>query len=127
MGLSYNQLTGPIPREFGGLDGLQVLLLEDNQLTDEIPPELGDLPLLNLLRLAGNRLSGCIPAKLKDSKNHDLHLVALPFCTPEGLLPVTGGHVPPTSALLIFLIIGATVGVTGLCTVLRGERSTSPS
>ena len=67
------------------------------------------------------------PTRLRDLDDHDLDLVGLPFCLPGGLLPTLVGTVPPTNALLILMMIGAAVCAAGLGTVLRGERSTSPS
>ena len=131
--LSRNQLTGPIPPEIGNLNDLQELWLEHNELSGQLPPELGDMAALDRVRVAaGNEFTGCIPAMWENLADHDLHLVDLRFCTPERLLPVsrlpvTGGHVTPTNALLILMIIGAAAFAAGLCTVLRGERSTSPS
>ena len=42
LDLSGNQLSGPIPRELGGLDGLEVLNLGGNQLSGEIPSTFGN-------------------------------------------------------------------------------------
>ena len=125
--LSDNQLNGPIPAELADLDGLRVLWLRYNELTGEIPPELGNMAALDELLLAGNQLSGCIPTNLRDLRHDDLHLVGLPFCTLGSLMPDTGGHVPPTKALLVLMIIGAAVFAAGLRSVFRGEGSTSPS
>ena len=62
--LRNNGLTGEIPPELGGLEGLTRLSLGGNELTGEIPPELGGLEGLTLLDLSGNGLSGEIPSAL---------------------------------------------------------------
>lgn len=61
-----NQLTGPIPTEFGSLTNLTELLLFSNQLTGAIPAELGNL---TSLRLGGNQLSGPVPPELTNLTN----------------------------------------------------------
>ena len=67
--LNFNQLTGEIPPELGGLSNLTWLLLGDNQLTGEIPPELGRLSNLTELYLYGNDLTGEIPPELGGLSN----------------------------------------------------------
>ena len=62
--LRNNGLTGEIPPELGGLEGLTRLSLGGNELTGEIPPELGGLAGLTYLDLRGNGLSGEIPSAL---------------------------------------------------------------
>ncbi|KAJ4710757.1 putative Receptor-like protein kinase 2 [Melia azedarach] len=87
--LSYNELNGSIPREFGSncphlehldLSGnflvgripgslgkcrqLRTLLLFSNMLNDVIPCELGWLHKLEILDVSRNRLNGLIPAEL---------------------------------------------------------------
>ena len=64
LDLSYNDLTGEIPPELGGLSNLTSLTLGGNQLTGEIPPELGRLSNLTGLWLSNNQLTGEIPPKL---------------------------------------------------------------
>ena len=59
-----NGLTGELPPEIGGLEGLTMLSLGSNELTGEIPPELGNLADLTNLNLGGNGLSGKIPPEL---------------------------------------------------------------
>ena len=62
--VARNELTGPIPPELGNLAGLVTLRLDRNALTGPIPPELGNLIDLELLDLGDNALAGSIPPEL---------------------------------------------------------------
>ena len=64
LGLSWNDLTGPIPAWLGNLDQLQYLYLDGNQLAGSIPGELRRLVNLKGLGLSWNDLTGPIPAWL---------------------------------------------------------------
>ncbi|KAF8034312.1 hypothetical protein BT93_C0569 [Corymbia citriodora subsp. variegata] len=59
--LSYNNLTGNIPEDFGKLKNLSSLSLQYNQLSGGIPVGIGHLPALSDVRLSNNNLSGTIP------------------------------------------------------------------
>ncbi|KAL6180734.1 hypothetical protein ACLB2K_047394 [Fragaria x ananassa] len=61
LDLSYNQLRGKIPEEFGEMIALQVLELAHNQLSGEIPASLGQLKNLGVFDASHNRLQGHIP------------------------------------------------------------------
>ena len=83
LALSFNRLTGEIPAELGGLANLTGLRLYNNQLTGEIPEELGNLSNLTILRISGNSLTGCIPAGLTEVATNDLASLNLPDCVPS--------------------------------------------
>ena len=58
LDLSGKGLSGPVPREVGGLSHLERLNLHGNDLAGVIPPELGHLSNLEQLWLSRNGLSG---------------------------------------------------------------------
>ncbi|XP_022992578.1 serine/threonine-protein kinase BRI1-like 2 [Cucurbita maxima] len=61
LDLSYNELRGRIPEEFGDMVALQVLELSHNQLSGEIPTSFGRLKNLGVFDASHNRLQGHIP------------------------------------------------------------------
>ncbi|GMH25091.1 hypothetical protein Nepgr_026934 [Nepenthes gracilis] len=61
LDLSYNELRGRIPEEFGEMVALQVLEISHNQLSGEIPTSLGQLKNLGVFDASHNRLQGRIP------------------------------------------------------------------
>ncbi|XP_068654081.1 LRR receptor-like serine/threonine-protein kinase RPK2 [Aristolochia californica] len=69
LDMSRNQLSGPIPESFSRLKGLQHLALAGNNLSGAIPPSLSQLPSLEVLELSSNYLSGGIPGNLVNLKN----------------------------------------------------------
>ncbi|CAL9087637.1 unnamed protein product [Musa textilis] len=61
LDLSYNQLSGEIPKKFGSMYYLLILNLGHNMLSGPIPPELGSLRYAAVLDLSHNALEGPIP------------------------------------------------------------------
>ncbi|KAL4196038.1 hypothetical protein AMTRI_Chr04g181340 [Amborella trichopoda] len=61
LDLSYNNLNGSIPEEFGSMIVLQVLGLSHNKITGEIPSSLGNLRYLGVFDASHNHLQGRIP------------------------------------------------------------------
>ncbi|KAJ3335472.1 hypothetical protein HDU83_000288 [Entophlyctis luteolus] len=56
LGLSYNQLSGPILPDMSALIALKKLNLRSNHLTGKIPSSIGELTNLKFLVLISNRL-----------------------------------------------------------------------
>ncbi|GKV15197.1 hypothetical protein SLEP1_g25999 [Rubroshorea leprosula] len=64
LDLSDNHLSGDIPSEITGLQGLQSLNLSHNLLTKRIPPNIGNMCSLESLDLSVNKLRGSIPESM---------------------------------------------------------------
>ncbi|CAH8369320.1 unnamed protein product [Eruca vesicaria subsp. sativa] len=61
LDMSYNMLSGYIPKEIGSMAYLFILNLGHNIISGSIPDEVGDLRGLNILDLSSNKLDGRIP------------------------------------------------------------------
>ena len=59
---SFNDITGPFPREILEIPNLRTLLLRENQMSGELPSSWSTLRYLRILRLDGNNFSGPVPA-----------------------------------------------------------------
>ncbi|KAJ0233529.1 Protein BRASSINOSTEROID INSENSITIVE 1 [Hirschfeldia incana] len=64
LDMSYNMLSGYIPKEIGSMPYLFILNLGHNFISGSIPDEVGDLRGLNILDLSSNKLDGRIPAAM---------------------------------------------------------------
>lgn len=64
LDLEENALSGTLPLDLAGLQGLRTLDLSKNALSGIIPPEIGGLSALNYLDLSLNQLAGAIPTSL---------------------------------------------------------------
>eukprot|EP00438_Fugacium_kawagutii_P036845 Skav204455 [mRNA] locus=scaffold1298:375227:378917:+ [translate_table: standard] len=69
LDLGWNRLTGRIPRELGNLQNVTWLDCSRNLLTGEIPHELGQLKAVTGLNLHRNQLTGSIPPELGQLEN----------------------------------------------------------
>ncbi|MBN1183826.1 MAG: T9SS type A sorting domain-containing protein [Bacteroidales bacterium] len=70
IGLNENNLNGTIPKQIGGLDSLERLILNHNyNISGSIPAEIGNLSKLLFLRLNSNKLTGNIPPELGNLVN----------------------------------------------------------
>eukprot|EP00884_Botryococcus_braunii_P009340 jgi/Botrbrau1/18407/Bobra.0794s0001.1 len=67
--LSFNNLKGRLPREWGALSQLRFLRLSVNELTGSLPSEWGQLKHLTHLSIASNYLSGTLPAEWRGMEN----------------------------------------------------------
>ncbi|EEF29208.1 serine/threonine-protein kinase bri1, putative [Ricinus communis] len=61
LNLGHNNITGSIPQELGNLDGLMILNLSNNKLEGMIPNSMTRLSLLTAIDMSNNELSGMIP------------------------------------------------------------------
>ncbi|GKV47522.1 hypothetical protein SLEP1_g54420 [Rubroshorea leprosula] len=64
LDLSYNMLSGSIPKEIGTMPYLFVLNLGHNNFSGPIPEEIGNLRGLGILDLSYNKLEGIIPQSM---------------------------------------------------------------
>ncbi|XVF15025.1 hypothetical protein REPUB_Repub09cG0113900 [Reevesia pubescens] len=64
LDLSYNMLSGTIPKEIGTMSYLFILNLGHNNISGTIPQEIGNLKGLGILDLSYNRLEGSIPQSM---------------------------------------------------------------
>ncbi|KAL4360532.1 hypothetical protein GQ457_04G034520 [Hibiscus cannabinus] len=64
LDLSYNSLSGTIPKEIGSMSYLFILNLGHNNISGAIPQEIGNLKGLGILDLSYNRLEGLIPQSI---------------------------------------------------------------
>ncbi len=98
--LSNNNLSGRIPPELSGLDGLEVLQLSDNHLSGLVPPELGSLVNLQHLYLSNNLLAGPIPAELGNLAG--LESLDLSFNRLSGTVPAELGNLGSMRYLALY-------------------------
>ncbi|KAG8372946.1 hypothetical protein BUALT_Bualt12G0119900 [Buddleja alternifolia] len=67
--ISRNNITGPVPSNFGNLSSLTRLYGGSNDLTGEIPGALGSLTRLELFAFGENRLTGLIHSTIFNLSN----------------------------------------------------------
>ncbi|XP_044952058.1 receptor-like protein EIX2 [Hordeum vulgare subsp. vulgare] len=71
LDLSWNNLVGPLPLDFGA-PGLETLFLYDNMISGAIPSSLCKLRLLRKLNLSRNNLNGSITDCLVDKSSTNM-------------------------------------------------------
>lgn len=67
--INSNNLSAPIPEEFGNLASLISFASYENQLSGPIPPSLGKLESVSEILLFSNQLSGQLPPALFNLTN----------------------------------------------------------
>ncbi|XP_056163927.1 receptor-like protein EIX2 [Syzygium oleosum] len=70
--VSFNNLSGNLPNQFGNFKDLEFLDLSLNSISGPIPATMGQLPSLRKLHLSFNRLSGNIPESIGRLSNLEL-------------------------------------------------------
>ncbi|MCL7049360.1 hypothetical protein MKW94_021698 [Papaver nudicaule] len=134
--LSYNQLWGKIPEEFGGMIALQVLHLAHNNLSGEIPANFGHLNNLGVFDASHNDLQGPIPESfanlsflvqidLSNNRLTGLCGVPLPPCQTENVPATTpsmddrkGSGKPTAASWANSIILGVLVSVVSVCILI---------
>eukprot|EP00245_Coleochaete_scutata_P008745 TRINITY_DN2731_c0_g2_i2.p1 TRINITY_DN2731_c0_g2~~TRINITY_DN2731_c0_g2_i2.p1 ORF type:complete len:418 (+),score=52.08 TRINITY_DN2731_c0_g2_i2:120-1373(+) len=92
LDLSFNQISGPIPREIGRLVKLTKLYLGRNLFTGNIPAELGNLVLAEELTMDRCQLSGTVPVEL--GKLTTVTKLDLSFNSFNAAIPKELGNLP---------------------------------
>ncbi|KAK4255937.1 hypothetical protein QN277_008862 [Acacia crassicarpa] len=82
LNLSYNKISGPIPKEMGEITTLEELRLRDNMLEGTLPSSLGKLKELRILDLSHNYLNGSIPESFARLPLVALDLSSNPISSP---------------------------------------------
>ncbi|XP_031475943.1 LRR receptor-like serine/threonine-protein kinase RPK2 [Nymphaea colorata] len=96
---AYNQLSGPIPTDISNLSSLSNLNLAGNKLNGTIPDQLVNLKNLQSVLLGENRLSGEMPAQLGQSSS--LVILNLSHNSLVGTIPETLGNASNIRVLLL--------------------------
>ncbi|PIN23774.1 Serine/threonine protein kinase [Handroanthus impetiginosus] len=98
--LSFNNITGTIPRSVGNLTKLQTFYVSDNNLIGTIPKEIGNLHNLELLDLGVNNLRGSIPKEIFNIST--LRWISVSVNQLTGYLPSNFGYGLPNLQELRF-------------------------
>ncbi|KAH0682242.1 hypothetical protein KY289_019994 [Solanum tuberosum] len=69
LSISYNNITGDVPRNIGCLSKLQEFYIGDNLIKGTIPTSLGNISTLHNLNCGNNRIVGRIPPELGKLSN----------------------------------------------------------
>ena len=84
LDLSYNSLSGLLPKEIFSLVQLQYLYLNNNEFDGALPQDISRLDCLKTLNLSHNRLSG--PLQLCISQLKDIEILCLSNNKFEGIM-----------------------------------------
>ncbi|XP_030456003.2 leucine-rich repeat receptor protein kinase HPCA1 [Syzygium oleosum] len=99
LDISFNKdLTGPLSRQLGNLQKLNILILAGCSITGSIPDELGNLAELSFLALNSNNFTGNIPASL--GKLSKLYWLDLADNQLTGPIPISTDTSPGLDLLL---------------------------
>ena len=98
--LTYNKLSGIIPKEIGNLGSLTALGLHSNKLSGSIPKEIGNLGSLKHLELFNNELIGSIPTEIGNLGS--LSFLSLNNNELSGRLPTEIGNLGSLTDLELF-------------------------
>lgn len=121
--LSFNELTGFIPSEFGSIKNLKRLRMNLNKLTGTLPTQLGALQDLMFLNLESNLdINGPIPSELGNLSK--LMALDLGQCSLTGSLPTDLGRMSSLEYLNVYnnKITGTLPTELGMLTNLRESR-----
>lgn len=97
--LSFNQLSGQLPKNWNQLRRLQVLDVSNNNLSGTIPGSIGFLHSVQLLSFSSNKFSGKIPLSMKNCT--ELWNLDLSDNRLSGSIPAWIGNI--TSLLILHL------------------------
>ncbi|XP_042472313.1 probable LRR receptor-like serine/threonine-protein kinase MEE39 [Zingiber officinale] len=119
--LSGYGLEAGIPN-FGQMQALEIIYMDNNLLSGSIPDFLGNLPNLRELNLAYNQLSGRVPESLLSNNKLNLNLTGNP------LLTIEEKHMPHWKkaiwSVIAVVVIIVVVGVC--CCSCHGESDSRP-
>lgn len=99
LDLSYNNLSGNLPKDLDKLTELKYLKFEGNYLSGPIPPSLGNLKKVETIWLFKNQLSGAIPKELAGCKA--LQELALGQNQLTGVIPAEIGQLSSLKAFYV--------------------------
>ncbi|CAA0809800.1 LRR receptor-like serine/threonine-protein kinase FLS2 [Striga hermonthica] len=97
LDISYNNFTGPIPRELSRLRRLRSIDIGFNSFAGQIPTWFGAFPQLEIMRLTNNTFTGSIPQEW--SLLQRLRLIDMENNSLTGQIPVGFGALPQLELL----------------------------
>ncbi|KAJ1255817.1 hypothetical protein BS78_K154300, partial [Paspalum vaginatum] len=97
LNLADNSLSGILPLEVGNLKNLDWLDFSNNKISSEIPASIGECQSLEYLNTSGNLLQGTIPESLGNLRG--LLVLDLSYNNLSGTIPEILGKLPGLSSL----------------------------